>query len=449
MKNIFTAALIALSTAATAAELPQSKNTKETDQYVKVCSTYGDGFFVVPGTDSCLKIGGRVRADFGYVSPQAIYGNPGSTAGNNPIAIAKNASQTWGTEARGRISFDHRTPTEFGTVQSAAQIRFSRGSGVLDKAGPDAFGSKSVSTQLERAYIRFAGFTFGQAQDNFAYMPSMTYGSAYWASFANGARQISYTAILGGGLSATVALQNPSDTEMTPTNLSGLTGTNEPKSSFNNIPYVVGNVRLEQGWGDVQVMGAVGRANAVNALATYDQQKSIWAAGAGTKLNLPWLGSKDAIWFTGAYADGMTDYTTQWGSTKTVTWARNVGGYVVTAFPSFVMGPNGIETSKSWSVGTQAVHWWKPTIKSTAYGSYGAVKGTTTADATTRANNGFSDAKMWMVGKQVAWLPTKDFEIGVEATYTRLSQDVRRTSTLVTRETEGNWTGLLRVERNF
>src|SRR5436190_18317336 len=27
-------------------------------QYVKICSLYGDGFYYIPGTDTCLKLGG-------------------------------------------------------------------------------------------------------------------------------------------------------------------------------------------------------------------------------------------------------------------------------------------------------------------------------------------------------------------------------------------------------
>jgi hypothetical protein len=30
-------------------------------EYVKVCSTFGQGFFYIPGTDTCLSLGGRVR----------------------------------------------------------------------------------------------------------------------------------------------------------------------------------------------------------------------------------------------------------------------------------------------------------------------------------------------------------------------------------------------------
>jgi Porin subfamily len=30
-------------------------------QYVKICSLYGDGFYYIPGTDTCLKMGGYMR----------------------------------------------------------------------------------------------------------------------------------------------------------------------------------------------------------------------------------------------------------------------------------------------------------------------------------------------------------------------------------------------------
>jgi len=29
-------------------------------EYVKVCTTYGEGFFYIPGSNTCLKLGGVV-----------------------------------------------------------------------------------------------------------------------------------------------------------------------------------------------------------------------------------------------------------------------------------------------------------------------------------------------------------------------------------------------------
>src|SRR6188472_4509834 len=43
---------------AQAADLPVKAKPVE---YVKVCSLYGAGFYYLPGTDICMKIGGYVR----------------------------------------------------------------------------------------------------------------------------------------------------------------------------------------------------------------------------------------------------------------------------------------------------------------------------------------------------------------------------------------------------
>ena len=50
------AALVAMS-GAQAADLPVKAKAVE---YVKICSLYGAGFFYIPGTDTCIKIGGYV-----------------------------------------------------------------------------------------------------------------------------------------------------------------------------------------------------------------------------------------------------------------------------------------------------------------------------------------------------------------------------------------------------
>src|SRR5947209_11658843 len=56
------AALTAISSAQ-AADLPVKAKPVE---YVKICSLYGEGFYYIPGTDICLKIGGYVQADYGW-----------------------------------------------------------------------------------------------------------------------------------------------------------------------------------------------------------------------------------------------------------------------------------------------------------------------------------------------------------------------------------------------
>jgi hypothetical protein len=187
---------------------------------------------------------------------------------------------------------------------------------------------------------------------------------------------------------------------------------------------------------------------------TYDESKTVWAVGAGVKLELPMLAKGDQLFLTAAYADGMTEYTTNWASFKSSDTLRNVGGNVISAHPSWVAGANGLETVKSWNVAAILTHFWAPQWRSAFMGSYGQIKAPATAKGLdfgiTGAGSagGFGDATVWNIGKQIAFLPTRNFEIGVEALYARMSHDVNDGGT-VARVSSGNWTGRLRVERTF
>src|SRR5262245_10743579 len=105
-------------TAAQAADMPVKAKPAE---YVKVCSLYGAGFWYVPGTDTCLKIGSYVRV-------QSMYG-----AGNGGVALGfgdgasgghntRTASSDLGFRARNSVSVDLRTQTEYGTLRSYLNV---------------------------------------------------------------------------------------------------------------------------------------------------------------------------------------------------------------------------------------------------------------------------------------------------------------------------------------
>jgi hypothetical protein len=165
-----------------------------------------------------------------------------------------------------------------------------------------------------------------------------------------------------------------------------------------------------------------------------------------------------------AYADGMTEYTTNWTSFKSSDTRRNVGGFV-TNHPSWINTTDGLgnaklETLKSWVVAGVFSHFWTPSIRHSFLASYGKIEGTTASKGVIFGNSGaFGDATVWNLGTQLAWLPIRNFEIGVDVLYARVEQDIRRTvaapgvfapgASLATREKEGNWTGRMRVERTF
>src|SRR5262245_12264344 len=100
---------------AKAADLPVKAAPVE---YVKVCSLYGAGFFYIPGTDTCLKVGGYLRADH-------IYG-AGSAAGYYMSTPAAQQTRTSGDmysyRARLNLTTDFRTQSDYGTIRAYAAL---------------------------------------------------------------------------------------------------------------------------------------------------------------------------------------------------------------------------------------------------------------------------------------------------------------------------------------
>ena len=252
---------------AQAADLPSKKAAPAT--YVKVCDTYGAGFFFIPGTDTCLKIGGRVRYDAGYAPKGDYYGNVATSRefvadGNKyavksptaPAAVTDNGKlsaipqDTWGQHYRGQLSADARTSTSYGVVRTYMVLRLSQSTGLmnensspykaLDADNLAKFASAGPTT--ERAFIQFAGFTVGRASSLYANGPSLSFGAnSHFPSFANGTLQAAYTAVLGGGFSATIGIEDPKDHG----NANAALKFEAPfTQTYDTLPVIVGNVAL-------------------------------------------------------------------------------------------------------------------------------------------------------------------------------------------------------------
>jgi hypothetical protein len=447
-------ALLATTSLAGAVDLPSGKAQPSAPaNYVKICTAYGEGFFYIPGTDTCIRLGGMLRYDQAYVP--ATESNK-ITAGAKAVSAAKDGLNTYGTDLRARVDLDTRTATDYGTVRTFMQLRMSRASGTLAETGQPTSATQSASTTtpiIENAYVQFAGITAGAARDNFAFMPNAVYGAQHWASFIINPKQVAYTAVLGGGLSATVAIQDAADTAVAPVDAINAS-TTYYQIAAPSTAQLNGKIEWDQSWGSVAAMGATRKAQGQDSTgATYDQSKQVWAAGGGVKINMPFIAPGDAFWLTGAYADGMTEYTTAYGSNKIANFKRDLGGFI-TNQPSVVYYSTGMESVKSWNVAALAQHYWAPQWRSNFFGSYGQLTAPETAKAKVwDGKGGFGDAKVWSVGSNLAWLPVKDFEIGVEGIYSNMKQDVRYTlassTNIVNKETSDNWTGRLRVERRF
>ena len=107
------AGLVAMS-GAQAADLPVKAKAVE---YVRICSLYGAGFFYIPGTDTCIKLGGYLRVDTTFNG--GVYDAPfwsGSGGSGDRFADMINS------RSRMAITVDTRTATEYGVVRTFGQI---------------------------------------------------------------------------------------------------------------------------------------------------------------------------------------------------------------------------------------------------------------------------------------------------------------------------------------
>ncbi|MBN8984509.1 MAG: porin, partial [Rhizobiales bacterium] len=138
------AALFAVS-GAQAADLPLKAKAVE---YVKVCSLYGAGFYYIPGTDTCIKLGGYVRADTSF-NASGAYDAP---RWNGPVTRASN---DYIARSRLGLTLDTRTATEYGVVRTCSDLRFNWTTDSSARAGGDVC--------VYYAFIQFAGFTMGKA----------------------------------------------------------------------------------------------------------------------------------------------------------------------------------------------------------------------------------------------------------------------------------------------
>ncbi|MCB9999283.1 MAG: porin [Methylobacteriaceae bacterium] len=426
------ASVLATVAGAQAADLPTRKAAPV--QYVKICDAYGAGFFYIPGTDTCLRVGGLVLADAvvsntGFranatgpiaigitgIGPVAIAG--GSPVGMNFMTSSARDAVAWG--ALGRIELDARTQSPWGTVRSFIRVDSYFGSGSTSNTGSLAGVVSAVaptqvintvahpieareSTILNKAFIQFAGITMGRIQSMFDfYADAATYGGLRGSNqTVNG---LAYTATFGGGFSATLSIEDEVSHRQRPTVSSVVTAGGAgvfPANAVNylgtRMPDIIANLRVDQPWGSAQLSAAVHRVGigmyngaAGTPVAPFNsllaKADSLgFAVQGGVKFNLPMLAPGDNLWLQATYAKGAIGYVS--GSNFAFVNGVNTStGYGV--------GLQRISAGNGWQEGTADgdcvftyasscdkssafaltgvfTHYWTPTVKSWLGGSY-------------------------------------------------------------------------------
>src|SRR5947199_7359483 len=159
---------------AQAADLPVKAKAVE---YVRICSLYGAGFFYIPGTDTCIKLGGYLRVDTTFNG--GIYDSP---AWSGDIGQGNRYRDYFAARSRLALTIDTRTATEYGVVRTFGQADFQfstfgatssigNAASVFPAASQGQLNNDTAGNgyvAVEFAFVPFAGFTFGKSASAYA-----------------------------------------------------------------------------------------------------------------------------------------------------------------------------------------------------------------------------------------------------------------------------------------
>ena len=469
-----TAAVLATVAGAQAADLPTRKAAPV--QYVKICDAYGAGFFYIPGTDTCLRVGGLVLADLsvsnapnrlnaiGLTGP-TINNGFGAGAGIAPgfIPGASRDAVSWG--ALGRVELDARTQSPWGTVRSFIRVDSYFGSGAVANTGAlsntvlglPALGTQAAreSTVLNKGFIQFAGFTMGRIQSMFDF-----YADAATYSGLRGSNQtvngLAYTATFGGGFSATLSIEDEvshrgRSSVPTVVTAGGLIPANVVQFLGTRMPDIVANLRVDQPWGSAQISAAVHRVGVglynaaalafTPAGALLNKSDSLgFAVQGGVKFNLDMLSPGDNLWLQATYAKGAVGYTngSNFAFVNGVYSSTNYGVGIarvssgngwqegVTDGDCVFTYSGGCDKSTAFAVVGAFTHYWTPSVKSWLAAAYYQVKYSDAAlnplagaiaFGTGTFVAGVTNYKEFDLAAGLAWNPIRGFEIGTEFTW--------------------------------
>ncbi|MEO5758909.1 MAG: porin, partial [Mesorhizobium sp.] len=326
----------------------------EPAEYVKICDVYGAGYFYIPGTETCLRIGGYVRYDIGvgdregYPDVSDKFGLPGNRDNGTYFKRARFALKTWTGQE-----------TEMGTLKTYTETRFNFGSQGGADTGQAYYSPQDNvnSSSLNFAWIQLGGLRVGKDESAFdtfiGYAGNVIDDTIVpYGDFDTNVIQYYFDA--GNGFSAVVSLE-------------------EGEGAYtidSYVPHVVGGVKYTQGWG------------AITGVLAYESNAEDWAGkvrldvNATSELSLFIIGGYGsdanavhnfyklwdgnwAIWGGGSYKiNEKTSFNVQasYDEGKTLGIAANVAydivpGFTITAEVDYFNKANSVYHADSDGVG--------------------------------------------------------------------------------------------------
>src|ERR1700737_4185123 len=474
------AGLLAVS-GAQAADLPVKAKAVE---YVKVCSLYGAGFFYIPGTDTCIKLGGYMRIDTTFNG--GIYDQP---AWSGDLGVGNRYRDSFASRSRMALTVDTRTATEYGVVRTFLQGDFQ-----FSTLGNSTQNPNNLNTNLgnngqlldtvgggyvavEFVFLQFAGFTFGKSASAYAtpwhgYPGNNTSFLIGGHDTVTGVNNIQYTAQFGNGVSGTIGLDDPTGFNRTASDhlSTGLGANGLGTDAYGGFvaPDLVGNIRIDQAWGLFQLSGALHDVNAsYNSLSSFNgpNPTSVLSGHPESKLggsvmaalqikNIP-TGAGDDIKLDASSAKGDTknvistsatspNFAMFGGSSVGIPGVYQTVGFGATTdavyLPVLFGGTGDLKLTDSWGVRGAFNHNWDPYWSSSLFGSWSSVRyrGSVGDLATAKGQYCFAYARIALgqgltytcnpdydvsqIGVVTRWTPVKNLTFSAEVMWFHLAQ---------------------------
>jgi hypothetical protein len=452
---------LAALTGAQAADLPVKAKPVE---YVKICSLYGAGFYYIPGTDTCIRIGGHIRAEVSFNGSRGTGVQQWSVGDGNGSSTNTRDRDIFFTRNRVFLNMDTRTQTSFGTLRTFSVVRaeVNNNSGLAANTGIVA---------IDTGIIQWGGFTIGRAGTSYFDNPwayAYKWSGNGWLGnpdTAGGRFVAAYTHQFGNGISGTLSVEDNKERKRGNYNgansLSawGLAPGTDTRGG-NTIPEIVAQLRVDQAWGGFHISGNIinnhvaygcgaSSATCTEITGPTPSDKIGGGVNAAIKFNTP-TGVNDSLYIGGTYSVGATTDVFAniglgssfglYGSSNT-RYQSIVGGYVFDSVYSttarngagLAVGPTGQQLTTAYGGSIAFEHGWNAEWRTSVFGGAQIVDYNATANAIlcsqqgvggsagTLSNAGSTcnmDYRVVGAGTRTYWTPVRDLTIGVELNWT-------------------------------
>jgi len=345
---------------------------------------------------------------------------------------------------------DYRTGTE--------------GSGSATREGLNFAGTNTEATKHTQfnavGYIQLGGFTAGHMGSFFNVVsPNTNIGLDGWDQ-RDLTNTVAYTASLGNGITATVALEDGTIVNRQGVFSNSFTGYNSATGAntayngvtygANKLPDYIGVLTAAQSWGTIALSGAV---HTINTSSSVVGTEYGYALQLGTKLNLPMLSNGSYLFLNGIYTNGANAFSLRDVAGDVASGNKTsfgIGRVAVGMNDMVIDGNNAVHKAQVWGGAAEFGYQVTPTVLTYFGGSYTKLDWSAEAQAVNAAIN---PANMMRLTAGLQWTPIKGFRVFPDVEWSKISAKTATNAGATTegaaKKSESAWTYRVQVRRDF